>query len=504
MKTGINFVRCNCSSAEAHNERDKEYMEALERSGKKTYDIFHDRTKTNLSWKNPDYAGRTLEQILEDCRNRYIELVGQNPQEKDRVRKVKNKKTGMYEEKVTAGWSPIREGVCPVKEDTTISDFQPVVDYLEEKGLHVISIWIHRDEGYVDPVTGSRKYNLHGHVIVDWTDHATGRTAKLGKADMSYINQVILPNALGMEPGVSKVITGIDHLMSAQFREKAAAEKAVELEAKVAELVGQIHTYANVHRAEIVLICENYKEIGREVVSNFDWLGKLDVEQLKLKPKEQEFRDRLDEECSRDISQMPAHELMEHQRTLSVLIMNTVAVVKRLIKKLVKISAGLKLWPRSRIRHEAELQAKVSSANAERDQSNVVTRVTVKAAERAREEAIEAQKQHRKALQTIEADKATAWEEGRKSGEDAINQKWNKWYNNVGEPAINERDQLLKEKAQYQQKIKEIAKILTSFDPGTVKKFESAGIREKVGKEIWEAAKKPGVKASVGPKIKMG
>ena len=48
MKTGINFVRCNCSSAEAHNRRDKAYLEALERSGKKTYDIFHDRAKVSF------------------------------------------------------------------------------------------------------------------------------------------------------------------------------------------------------------------------------------------------------------------------------------------------------------------------------------------------------------------------------------------------------------------------------------------------------------------------
>ena len=235
MKTGINFARCNCGSAQAHNERKAEYLEALERSGKKTYDIFHDRTATNLHSTNPAYAGKSLEQILQDCRERYTASTGQAPQEQDRERVVTDKKTGLRKTVTTAGWSPIREGVCPVKEDTRLSDFNPFIKYLDAKGVRVISIDIHRDEGYQDPATGERKYNYHAHIIADWTDRVTGKTAKLNKADMSAV-QTVLADALHMERGESKEVTGKDHLTPAQQREKAAAERAARLEARAAEL----------------------------------------------------------------------------------------------------------------------------------------------------------------------------------------------------------------------------------------------------------------------------
>ena len=134
----------------------------------------------NTTWNNPAYQGENLEQILDDCRERYRQNVGQEPQEEDRVRKVKDKKTGLYKEVRTAGWSPIREGVCPVKEDTTLADFAPVIAWLEERGVHVISISLHRDEGHEDPVTGERKYNHHGHVVAEHSPDALQGAAEEG------------------------------------------------------------------------------------------------------------------------------------------------------------------------------------------------------------------------------------------------------------------------------------------------------------------------------------
>lgn len=239
-KTGINFARCNVTSAALHNERDAAYLESVRASGKATYELFDDRTELNATWNNPAYQGKTLEQILQDCRVRYEKHVSQKPQEEDRVRTVIDKKTGLAKTVTTAGWSPIREGVCPVKEDTTTEHFAPVTAWLAEKGVTVISIDIHRDEGYKDPVTGERKYNHHAHVIADWTDHLTGKTAKLTAKDMSELNQVVLPTALGMEAGVSKDVSGAEHLTPQQQREKAAAKHEAELRQKVAELQGQV------------------------------------------------------------------------------------------------------------------------------------------------------------------------------------------------------------------------------------------------------------------------
>ena len=274
MKTGIKFERCNIASAQKHNQRAKDYLEAVERSGKKTYEIFHDRTPENLHWTAPAYAGQSLEQILQACRMRYKASTGQNPQEEDRVRTVTDKKTGLKKTVTTAGWSPIREGVCPVKEDTGPHNFRRFIEWMEQKGVHVISIDIHRDEGYQDPVTGKRKYNLHAHVIVDWTDHATGKTAKLNKQDATDM-QTVLAGSLRMERGESKAVTGTEHLTAQQYREKMARENAARLETRSEELSVEIarteQSIEEAHRREADAMeraAEMEKAASREQLRN--------------------------------------------------------------------------------------------------------------------------------------------------------------------------------------------------------------------------------------------
>ena len=233
MKTGIHFERCNTKSAALHNERDPEYLKSVERSGKKKYDIFHDRTQCNSHWIHPDYDGKSLDTILDEMRQRYRDYVGQAPQEKDRVRNIKGR------EKIIAGWSPIREGVCPVREDTTPQDFLPFQHWLNDRGVQIISIDIHLDEGHIDPLSGERKYNRHAHIICDWTNHLTGKTIKLDDKAMSEA-QVVLADALGMERGKSKAITGQDHLTALEYREKKAGETLS-------------HLYADIHQAQAEL-----------------------------------------------------------------------------------------------------------------------------------------------------------------------------------------------------------------------------------------------------------
>lgn len=228
MKTGIHFQRCNTKSAALHNERDPEYLASVERSGKKHYDIFHDRTQCNSHWIHTDYAGKSLDTILDEMRKRYRDSVGQAPQEKDRVRLIKGR------EKIIAGWSPIREGVCPVREDTTPQDFLPFRRWLKERGVEIISIDIHLDEGHLDPHTGERIYNRHAHIICDWTNHVTGKTVKLDDTAMSEA-QTILANSLNMERGVSKSITGVDHVDSIEYRERKAADTLKMLESEITQ-----------------------------------------------------------------------------------------------------------------------------------------------------------------------------------------------------------------------------------------------------------------------------
>lgn len=512
MKTGINFARCNCGSAQAHNERKAEYLEALERSGKKTYDIFHDRTATNLHSTNPAYAGKSLEQILQECRERYTASTGQAPQEQDRERVVTDKKTGLRKTVTTAGWSPIREGVCPVKEDTRLSDFNPFIKHLAAKGVRVISIDIHRDEGYQDPATGERKYNYHAHIIADWTDRVTGKTAKLNKADMREV-QTVLADALHMERGEAKEVTGKDHLTPAQQREKAAAEHAAQLEEKVADLENQAKEEARSHEQDLRQVCKVFQDIGRDTVRNFDYLQGFRIEQLKPTDKEQETRDQLAEECQRDLEQMRARELRQQQSVLRYLIANTQNAIRRIGDRLQKLATAVAFWKKPRLAHEADLQAAVSAANAEMDQARAEARKAVESAKNAQSAAESAKstadslaRQHREAIRTIEADKAAAWAEGRKAGATAMDNAWKKWAADNHTPAVQELEQLRDEKAKWDkemkgwlQDFKGIAKTLTgSYTPETVKEFEKLGLRDMVGHNLWDDAKEQAQKQSKG------
>ena len=507
-KTGINFQRCNCGSAVAHNRRDKDYLDALERSGKKTYDIFHDRTRENTSWTNPAYAGKSLEQILTECRERYTAHTGQAPQEEDRVRVITDRKTGMKKTVTTAGWSPIREGVCPVKEGTTLQDFMPFVAWLEHKGVHVISIHLHRDEGHQEQATGERKYNLHAHVIADWTDHGTGKTAKLSKLDTSAM-QTVLARALAMERGESKEKTGADHLTPAQQREKAASEHAAQLEQKVADLEQQISTDAKAHRAELTIVCNNLQRIGRHTVKHFDWLQKFGIEQLKPTAKEQETRDQLEEACGHDLTDMQAPKLMQEQSLLRTLIANTQKAVGRIGDRLQKLATGIEFWKKPRLAHEAKIQGEKDAAIREAAQAKAEAQKAVKSAENAQSAAESAEanaeelaRQHREALRTLDADKEAA----RKAGAAAKHQEWTKWADEVADPAIKERDELREEKEGWQrersawlQDFRNIAKALVShWDDETVQAFEKQGLPGMIGPDIWQQAKKPEKKQSRG------
>lgn len=225
-KTGIHIKRANVGSVEAHNLRTEQYLDGLKKAGRSIY-FFQDQTHLNQSWVNPLYLGKTCEEIQKDLIELYKEKVGQSPQLKDRTRT--NKKTG--KEYTVAGWSPIREGVVPIKYSTTLDDFKLVKDWAKSKGLDVIRIDIHHDEGYRNEDTGETKHNRHAHIIFDWVDHSTGKTLKLDEKDMSEF-QDIVAESLQMERGVSKAISGSEHIEHAEYRQRMAEQATKEMEEK--------------------------------------------------------------------------------------------------------------------------------------------------------------------------------------------------------------------------------------------------------------------------------
>ena len=228
MKTGIKFKPCNVGTAEAHNRRDAAYCKAVERKYGHTY-FWDDRRHLNKSWTNPYYP-KPLPEVFEDIKVMVKEKTGRAMQCK--TVKVKDSKTGKEKERV--GSSPIREGCPPIKPDTRIEDFDIFKQWLAGKGITVISIDLHHDEGHADPETDDLRPNHHAHVIVDWMDHSTGKSVKLSKEDCKEM-QTVLAQSLGMERGEPKEDTGIEGLSAIEYKEKMALEHARKLEKDNAE-----------------------------------------------------------------------------------------------------------------------------------------------------------------------------------------------------------------------------------------------------------------------------
>jgi len=229
MKTGIKFKPCNVGTAEAHNRREQQYINAINRKYGKTY-FWTERTPLNESWRNPDYADG-LSDTLEQLKVLVKQKTGRAMQMKSHERV--DRKTGKV--KVIAGSSAIREGCPPIKPDTTIEDFNEFKAWLASKHITLISIDLHRDEGHIDEDSGELKVNNHAHIIVDWIDHQTGKSVKLNKADCEEM-QTVLAHSLGMERGTPKQDTGIEGLNAIEYKEKMAQQHYQELQQRNASL----------------------------------------------------------------------------------------------------------------------------------------------------------------------------------------------------------------------------------------------------------------------------
>ena len=229
MKTGIKFKPCNVGTADAHNRRLRAYCEAVARKFGQTY--FWDAYRhLNVSWRSPAYP-KPLPDVLEDLKVLVKQKTGRAMQCKDV--EYTDRKTGKKRKR--SGSSAIREGCPPIKPDTKIRDFDRFVSWLADKGITVISIDLHHDEGHADPLTDDFLPNHHAHIIVDWMDHATGKSIKLNANDCKEM-QTVLAESLGMERGTPKEDSGIEGLNAIEYKEKMARENNRRLTAENAVL----------------------------------------------------------------------------------------------------------------------------------------------------------------------------------------------------------------------------------------------------------------------------
>ena len=233
QKTSINIKPCNIGSSEAHNRRTAEYLANIR---KEKFYIRTDLMAGNETWVAPDFSEATLTDRYNQIGAMVKEKTGRAMQTKDRERV--NKKTGKVT--IVRGSTPLKEGVVVVKEDTTMEQLRKFCKVCKERwGVTALQVFIHRDEGhYGTPGDNATwKPNLHAHIVWDWMNHDTGKSCKLDEKAMSEM-QTILAECLDMERGISKAVTGKEHLERTDFilaKQKQEAERAkAEREAALA------------------------------------------------------------------------------------------------------------------------------------------------------------------------------------------------------------------------------------------------------------------------------
>lgn len=241
-QTSDHIKPCNIGSSEAHNRRTTEYLKHI---GKEKFYIRTDLTPQNSSWVSSLMEGKDLTTYYNEIARMVKEKTGRAMQTKERT--VTNKKTGKT--KVISGSSPLRESVVVCKQDTTIEQLRVYCDRCHERwGITALQIFIHLDEGhYGTPGDNSTwKPNCHAHIVWDWMIHETGKSCKLGREDMSRMQDMVA-ESLEMERGTRKEETGKEHLERTDFiiaKQKREIEEAtnkkkhLDYENQVREKIG--------------------------------------------------------------------------------------------------------------------------------------------------------------------------------------------------------------------------------------------------------------------------
>lgn len=224
-QTSDHIKPCNIGSSEAHNRRTTEYLKHI---GKEKFYIRTDLTPQNSSWVSSLMEGKDLTTYYNEIARMVKEKTGRAMQTKERT--VTNKKTGKT--KVISGSSPLRESVVVCKQDTTIEQLRVYCDRCHERwGITALQVFIHLDEGHygIPEDKSTWKPNCHAHIVWDWMNHETGKSYKLGREDMSLMQDMVA-ESLDMERGTRKEETGKAHLERTDFiiaKQKREVEEAV-------------------------------------------------------------------------------------------------------------------------------------------------------------------------------------------------------------------------------------------------------------------------------------
>ena len=238
MKTGGHIKPCKVGSVEEHNERDQAYVERMKTSKHPLYFYPELALRPNQNWKDierEEYRDKTTRKPLKVAQvfNRMIEVYTEHDK---RHRRPPLKETERFDPKTgkmktVAGWSPIREMVVVIKPDTKLQDFDKVKAWFAQNGVGTMFLSLHFDEGHLDE-QGNLKANNHAHMGLDFFNWETGKTVKLGPAKMKEL-QTVLADALGMERGEIKELSGKEHLDVVDQRIHAKMQEEKEIDKRI-------------------------------------------------------------------------------------------------------------------------------------------------------------------------------------------------------------------------------------------------------------------------------
>lgn len=219
--------------------------------------LYHNR-RTETSEKVPGYVNKELSHcnrtVFEDDaikdRKTLTPLVKQ-------AQKLYTEKTG---QKCQKSFTPYRESVVVIKEDTTDDQLKDFARRVEQRtGWKCMGIWVHLDEGHKDHETGEFKRNTHAHVLWRCQNLNTGKGIAPTLRNLQGM-QDDLAAATGMERGNP---TGKRHLNVIEQRIRAEEEslrRTKEEQKRAAAYNGKLIADAERQRKEILQGAQQEKE----------------------------------------------------------------------------------------------------------------------------------------------------------------------------------------------------------------------------------------------------
>lgn len=219
------------NSADIHNKREKELDYVRE-------ELEKDLPPEKWRWEDPLY--KSVASLRKQCEKEYYakELTVEG-------------KHGAYitHRAMPKTAEPVKEGVVVIKPDTTMEQLREFADWCHGKyGIKPMGIYIHYGEGHwatLDEKAGQSedgyrredgaewkrqnklgeweywKPNLHAHIVFDWFNHETGRCYRLGRRDMSEMEDK-LAETLQMKRGKS---SNRDWLNTIAYKSQKEAER---------------------------------------------------------------------------------------------------------------------------------------------------------------------------------------------------------------------------------------------------------------------------------------